>query len=118
MSKGRAYALERIGHMIAAADAIRTYTDRGREVFGTDSTVRDAILYQIIVIGEAAKAVIAADATIGTDVPNVEWSLWAKMRDRITHQYWATDHELVWSTAVNDVPELHTLLKEVLPRLS
>jgi uncharacterized protein with HEPN domain len=104
--------------MIAAADAIRTYTGRGRETFETDSTVRDAILYQIIVIGEAAKAAIAADATIGAEVPQVEWSLWAKMRDRITHQYWATDHEIVWSTAVNDVPELHTVLTKALSRLS
>jgi uncharacterized protein with HEPN domain len=104
--------------MIAAANAIRTYTDRGREAFETDSTVRDAILYQLVVTGEAAKATIAADATIGAEVPTVEWSLWAKMRDRITHQYWATDHEIVWSTAVNDVPELQTLLTEALARLS
>jgi uncharacterized protein with HEPN domain len=65
-------------HIIAAADAIATYAGRGRAAFDNDSTIRDAMLYQIVVIGEAAKAVIAADSTIATDVPKVEWTLWAK----------------------------------------
>jgi len=66
--------------MIAAANAIRSYVVRGRAAFDDDSTVRDAILYQIIVIGEAAKAVIAADETIAAETPTVEWSLWATDR--------------------------------------
>lgn len=103
--------------MMAAADAIATYASRGRDAFDGDSTIRDAILYQIVVIGEAAKAVVAADETVATDVPNVEWSLWAKMRDRITHQYWATDHEIVWATAVEDVPELRDKLAGVIDRV-
>jgi uncharacterized protein with HEPN domain len=98
--------------MIAAADAIGAYTERGRAAFDSDSTIRDAILYQIIVIGEAAKAAVAADSSIATDIPKVEWSLWAKMRDRVTHQYWATDREIVWSTAENGVPALRKELAE------
>jgi len=72
--------------MIAAANTIGGYTKRGRSAFDADSTVRDAILYQLIVIGEASKATTAADDSIAKEVPTVEWSLWAKMRDRITHQ--------------------------------
>lgn len=48
-------------HMVRAADAIAEYVARGRAVFDEDSAVRDAIVYQIVVIGEAAKAVTAAD---------------------------------------------------------
>ena len=50
--------------MIAAADAITGYVARGRPVFDADSAVREAIVYQIVVIGEAAKAVTAADSTV------------------------------------------------------
>jgi uncharacterized protein with HEPN domain len=114
LSKGRVYALQRIRHMIAAADAILSYTNRGRSAFENDSTVRDAILYQIVVIGEAAKAVVAADETIAAEISSVEWSLWAKIRDRITHQYWATDREIVWSTATHDVPALRANLLRAL----
>jgi uncharacterized protein with HEPN domain len=103
--------------MVGATDAIGSYVRKGRAAFDGDSTVRDAILYQIIVIGEAAKAVIAADDTIAAEVPTVEWSLWAKMRDRITHQYWATDHEIVWQTATEDVAGLREDLLKALLRL-
>lgn len=117
MSKGRAYAIERVKHIIAATNAVASYVVRGRAAFDDDATVRDAILYQIIVIGEAAKGVIAADETIAAEIPSVEWSLWAKMRDRVTHQYWATDNTIVWLTATRDVPDLRADLMKALLRL-
>ena len=49
MSKGRTHAIERIGHMITVADAIENYARRGRSAFDADSTIRDAILYQMVV---------------------------------------------------------------------
>jgi uncharacterized protein with HEPN domain len=118
VSRGRPYALERMQHMVEAADAIEVYASRGRSVFDADSTVRDAILYRITTIGEAAKAVIAADSTIETEVPDVEWSLWAKMRDRITHQYWATDSNIVWTTVTRDVPAMRAKVAAAITRLA
>jgi uncharacterized protein with HEPN domain len=103
--------------MLAAANAIRDYVSRGRGAFDAESALRDAILYQIIVIGEAAKAACAADETIVGLVPDVEWSPWARMRDRLTHQYWATDEEIVWSTACHDVEALRQALTTALDRL-
>ena len=61
MSRGRQAAIDRVKHMVAAADAIAAYVARGRAAFDNDSAVREAIVYQIVVIGEAAKAAIAAD---------------------------------------------------------
>jgi uncharacterized protein with HEPN domain len=93
-------------HMATAAKAVAGYVRRGRDVFDADSAIRDAILYQIIVIGEAAKAVVAADGSILDAAPEIEWSPWGFMRDRVTHQYWATDPEIVWPTAAQDAPAL------------
>ena len=56
MSEGREKANVRLWHMVEAADAIIAYTQRGREEFDQDQAVRDAILYQVVVLGEAAKA--------------------------------------------------------------
>jgi uncharacterized protein with HEPN domain len=69
MSDARAIALERMQHMLEAADAIASYVARGREVFDGDAAVR-------------------------------------KVRDRITHQYWAVDADIVWETAVEALPVL------------
>lgn len=104
--------------MLSAADAIESYVRRGRAAFDNDSAVREAIVYQIVVLGEAAKAVVAADASIEKDLPGIEWSLLAKMRDKVTHQYWAVDREIVWSTAERDVPKIRTLLTAALRQLT
>jgi uncharacterized protein with HEPN domain len=39
------------------------------------------------------------------------------MRDRVAHRYWETDHEIVWSTAINDIPTLITALRAAIDRL-
>ena len=103
--------------MIDAGTSIEAYTSRGRAAFDTDSAVQDAILYQIVVLGEAAKAVVRADADLANDLSEVEWSLLAKMRDRVAHRYWETDRELVWATATKDIPELKTTLVAAVDRL-
>ena len=64
-------------------------------------------------IGEAAKAAVAADSTIESEFPGIEWSPWAKMRDVVTHQYWRTNHAIGWSTAGEDVPRLAEELRRV-----
>jgi uncharacterized protein with HEPN domain len=104
-------------HMQDAAESIGRYVERGRPAFDRDFAIRDAIVYQIVVMGEAAKAVVAADPSIEADVPEIEWSLLAKMRDKVTHQYWAVDPEIVWSTAERDVPAIRAQLAKTLERL-
>ena len=104
--------------MLEAADAIAQYCSRGRQAFANDSTIRDAILYQMVILGEAAKAVVNADALLADELSEVEWSLLAKLRDRLTHHYWTTDREIVWSTATQDIPTLRTTLSSALERIS
>lgn len=98
-------------HMVTAAEAIAGYVRRGREAFDTDSAIREAIVYQMVILGEAAKAVVVADGTIPHEIADVEWSLLARMRDKITHQYWAVDKEIVWATATQDIPAILATLQ-------
>lgn len=104
--------------MVEAADAIISYTQRGRDIFDQDQAVRDAILYQVVVLGEAAKAVLAADPSLEASLPDVEWSPIARMRDRVAHHYWATDGDLVWATATAAVPEMKSAVEAALQRLT
>ena len=117
MSDARAIALERIQHMVEAADAIAGYVARGRAAFDADAAVRDAILFRIVVIGEAAKAVVQRDPDLAAILADVEWSALAKMPDRIAHQYWAVDDEIVWETAVDELPIMQALLTAALARV-
>jgi uncharacterized protein with HEPN domain len=103
--------------MAAAAAAIEAYAARGRAVFESDPAVRDAVLYQVIVLGEAAKAALAADPGLPAKLPEVDWSPIARMRDRVAHHYWATDLEVVWATAIDAVPALRQALERAIERL-
>jgi uncharacterized protein with HEPN domain len=103
--------------MLEASSTIAAYVARGRAVFDTDPALQDAIVYQIIVLGEAAKAVLAADPSLETDLPEIAWSSIARMRDRLTHHYWSNDREVIWATASGPVPEVHQLLLAALDRL-
>lgn len=82
--------------MREAAEAIADYVARGRLVFDSDPAVRDAILYQIVVLGEAAKAAMLADPGVNAALPTVDFSPIARMRDRVAHHYCATDRDVVW----------------------
>ncbi|HYU08686.1 MAG TPA: HepT-like ribonuclease domain-containing protein [Gemmatimonadales bacterium] len=103
--------------MLTAAEAIERYVERGRAAFDADPALRDAIVYQIVVLGEAAKAVVAADPSLEVELPQVEWSLLAKMRDKVTHQYWAINQEIVWATAEQDIAAIRGLLRGALEEL-
>lgn len=70
-----------------------------------------------MVIGEAAKAALEADLSLETEIREFKWSPIAKMRDRLTHHYWRTDNNIVWSTASKSVPELKEILEGALQRL-
>ena len=102
--------------MAAAVAAIEAYAARGRDAFEKDQALRDAILYQVIVLGEA-KAAIAAEPDLAAKMPEIDWSPIARMRDRVAHHYWSTDREVVWATATVAVPELGRTLAGALRRL-
>jgi uncharacterized protein with HEPN domain len=117
LSSGQGQALARLRHMLEATAAIAGYVARGRAAYDADPAIRDAILYQIVVMGEAAKPVLTAEPTVEAELPAVEWSPIARMRDRVVHRYWATDAEIVWDTATRSVPEARTAIETALARL-
>ena len=104
--------------MMEAAEAIESYVSRGRAAFDSDPAIRDAILYQIIVIGEAAKGALAAEPRLERIHADIDWSPVVRMRDRLAHHYWATDREIVWTTASTAVPALRTAVGKALEAFS
>lgn len=58
-----------------------------------DETLRRAFVRSLEVIGEAAKKV---PDDVRATYPAVEWRAMAGMRDRLIHNYFGVDLELVW----------------------
>ena len=92
-------AAEKIGRFIAGSNASSLRRDEARF---------DAVLFNLQVIGEAAKRL--ADSGVGDDI---DWSSPARMRDIISHHYFAVDADLVWEIASVHVPALLTRVRKL-----
>lgn len=83
-----------------------------RTAFIDDPKTRSAVLYQLLVVGEAVKRLSPAFREQHPDIP---WTLIAGMRDHLIHAYDTDDWEEVWITVTRDVPLLLTQLEPLLP---
>ena len=77
------------------------------EAFAADETLRRAFVRSLEIIGEAATKV---PEDFRTAHPTVEWRATAGMRDRLIHDYFGVDFELVWDVVQTRIPELRSQL--------
>ena len=88
--------------LIASAEKIARFVEaQSADSLRVDEARFDAVLFNILVIGEAAKRL--ADLGVGD---GIDWSEPARMRDLIAHHYFAVDPDLVFEVATVHVPAL------------
>ncbi len=91
---------------------IRFKEGMDKVAFDADLKTQSAILHQLIVIGEAVKRL---SPEFRDSFPEIPWSPFARMRDRLIHGYDTIDLEIVWRAVENDIPELLRLIQPLLP---
>jgi uncharacterized protein with HEPN domain len=97
--------------MLRAARRIQSFVEGvDREAFRDDELRQSAVVFQLLILGEAAKHV---SEDLRTTHDHVPWSKMARMRDRLIHGYFDVDLEIVWTTATRDVASLIQQLEEI-----
>ena len=109
MSKDDARLLD----MVTAAQRITEYiAGRSLDDFRRNNMLQDAVIRQLMVIGEAARAV---SEVARSRFPSVPWRQISAARNIFVHEYARIDLETVWNIAAHDIKELKTALAGIVP---
>lgn len=81
------------------------------DTFIQDEDLQVIVSHWILLLGEAAARM---DPGIRADYPELPWQQMLGMRNRIVHEYFAIDTEVVWKTATVSLPPLIDQLKQIL----
>jgi uncharacterized protein with HEPN domain len=102
--------LDYIADILEAAEKVAEFV-RGMtlETFSEDEKTQYAVIRGLEVIGEAAKKLPAAERARYSRVP---WRQVAGMRDKLVHDYFGVNLQVVWKTAIEDVPAIAASLRE------
>lgn len=99
MKDNRAYLL----HIQDSIKRIILYTRPGKRAFLSDPKTQDAVIRNLEVIGEAAKNLAPGFKAKASGIP---WKSMAGMRDKMIHEYFGVDLEIVWVVVHKELPRL------------
>lgn len=97
-----------IEDMLAAMGKIERYTSgMDQELFRQDEKTVDAVVRNLEILGEAVRQL--PEGFIARN-PEVPWRQIAGLRNRIVHDYFGLDLDLIWEVIQQDLPQLQARL--------
>jgi hypothetical protein len=85
-----------------ALDKIERYTGRlSFEQFASSEQVIDAVVRNFEIIGEAVRNIPSKVKLSNADIP---WEKMISMRNKVIHEYFGIDEEILWKTIKEDLP--------------
>ncbi len=97
-------------------DKIFKYTDNIEfEDFINDDKTKDAVERNFEIIGEAVKNL---PADFKSKYPNIPFRQIAGMRDKLIHDYFGIDYEIIWKTIQDKLPEFKQNIEDLIEKHS
>jgi len=98
--------------MLEAVEAIEEYTvGLDYESFLNSRMVRDAVIRNVQVLGEAANRI---SKEFRDQHPTIEWMRIIRTRHILVHDYFGLDYEIIWRIITVHLPPLQGAIKQIL----
>jgi uncharacterized protein with HEPN domain len=96
-----------LDHMLEATQQACSYAEGlSKEDFMTDKRTQQAVILNLVIIGEAATKLLKDHSKFLDQHPDVPWRSMKGMRNRIAHGYFDIDLDVVWETVQTALPQL------------
>ncbi len=105
-------AVDRLRDIVHSADLVAHHaSNRGANELAAAAGPRDAALFRIAVVCEAAARLAPEVQALAPQIP---WGKIRNMRNRIIHGYWQIDFAIVVDTIKNDLEPLKTAAQRLM----
>ncbi|MBI5026648.1 MAG: DUF86 domain-containing protein [Nitrospirae bacterium] len=103
---------EYLKHILDEADYIvKKSKGLDKNNFIKDETLKRAFVRSIEIIGEAVKRL---PEDFRKKYSDTDWKAMAGTRDKLIHDYFGIDYDIVWDIVINEIPELRKQIKNIL----
>jgi uncharacterized protein with HEPN domain len=98
-------------HILGAIERIEQYTKGLSErEFLDNFLIQDGVMRNIEIIAEASKKI---DVDVKDRFSEVPWRKIVAMRNKIIHEYFGVDLEVIWNVVSDDLPELKIQISKI-----
>ncbi len=107
---------EYLAHIVEAIDRATRYIEplTNAAALRQNEQVQDAVVRNLEIIGEAANRILNADPAFVAAHPELPWAEMRGMRNKMIHEYFDVDWQVVWGTIKGDLPRLRRQVDELL----
>ena len=100
-----------INDLIQACEDILSFTEgMSYSDFASDKKTINAVVRSLEVIGEATKKL---PMSLRGKYPDVPWKHMAGMRDKLIHEYFGIDKQMIWQVVQKHIPKILPSIKEI-----
>ncbi len=104
--------LELLKHILDEIQFVLKSTNgKAIEDVTNDPILSRAIIRSLEIIGEATTKI---DSKFKSDHPHIEWRKLSNTRNKLIHDYFGIDYEIVWDIICAKLPDLYSSISDIL----
>lgn len=104
--------IELLNHILDEVSfVLNAVKEKEKDFVINDPVLSRAIIRSLEIVGEASAKV---DPDFKLEHPEVEWRKMSNTRNRLIHDYFGVDYDIVWDIITSKLPELEQAIQSII----